>query len=83
MPEEPRHKYIECDQTFSRSDSYYRHRKEQHYDDSKANLDFVEDMLIIDFSFFHLQPEQRIYDYRRRSYLGWTPDRARTDSLLD
>ena len=44
MPKEPRHECIECDLKFSRSYSYYSHRKEKHYDDSKANLDFLEDM---------------------------------------
>ena len=44
MPAEPEYDCLECGIKFSRKDNLNRHRKENHYDASKANYDFVEDL---------------------------------------
>ena len=44
MPAEPEYVCLECGIKFSRKDNLNRHRKENHYDTSKANYDFVEDL---------------------------------------
>ena len=44
MSEGPEYNCIECGIKFSRKDNFDRHRRENHYDASKANLDYVEDL---------------------------------------
>ena len=44
MPEELEFDCLECGIKFSRKDYLNRHRKENHYDASKVNYDFVEDL---------------------------------------
>ena len=44
MPAEPEYVCLECGIKFSRKDNLNRHRKENHYDASKVNYDFVEDL---------------------------------------
>ena len=44
MSEGPEYNCIECGIKFSRKDNFDCHRRENHYDASKANLDYVEDL---------------------------------------